>query len=1343
MALGKREQRLLKKLTSEGLLESPDLSLRPIPKYHAPDLSKIKLNMGDIPVAPAPPTDSQDFANYLLLSTSADKKTARMFGNSLATREGAKTEGMSFLSKLFDTLDTTSDLGINTVKNIGGIFTDGDGQNAYENMQNVVEGVAGAGLKIANDTVLKPTRWLADALGHEEYGETMDKWEDKLLPDQEGSQVLKELGVKNKFIQGFGGLALDIAFDPLTYVGFGAARLGKGVKDATDILDLKAAASGSAEAFAKRGPKPKAPSVAEDALSGNAIPNLNFQVPKIPHVQVGTPLMDEAQSAIRFSPKTRKLRRKLLKAQEKGAGTKGQQLVPDWQELTPNPTRTLTEKLKRRDMDFQRAMIQAGKVAEGTKFSVRAANEVASRIARGEVPRVIPVPKAPEPIAQKAREVADDFIDDLMGPKRTPKGRFQKRETILEVNPAQQIRLLTKVGQATNTGIDEGAISALRAAEDQMIALGVQPVWHNGIRVRLSDVLQSFTSLEAVKSKQVMSLNDVLSDFIKKDVSKMNPDMRMIIHALSAQRSMNVADIVQNVSAYASKAAADLPANYMGRQLAAANAALSETAVGHAIKMGMTNKEAQAIKDLVKDIINVDKLPADRWLEAASSALMKAVNEGRVDAKLVDKFNKKVAESIGVTSKNLHEKISGNRVADAIMTRMTTWWAKGPLHRDATAIFRWGERNAEVRAETMRKYAMNYSKAEIDTAWKIIVGDIGMTEDKRILELSEFMKRYFEEVFRGPKVSGMAMANAATQHLSVAERSMTMMEDVNRHLKAMGHSFQFTKSRQVTRVRDGNKVVRRYNEGSDWMRSWELNDPTDPLKFIYDLDLALERTTKEYAFLDDFVAKFGSLTKDAHHNFAMPNARIKGFYVPEEVGRQIIRIMDDIEKGAWRPGGKPLQYYQKALRIWKTGVTIYLPSHHIRNGIGDLHLMWWAGHNNPMVFAKAKRVMSAQRHKYKMAVKAGDFDTIRGLTDPQEFEAAKYAATAGDDVIVNRNGIQLTADDLYTSAFQRGLLIDANRLEDIFGESTINIKPLGGVGHSMATQAAEYREHFIRLSHYISAVEKGLKKSKNLKQVMDEAAFEVKKWHPDGTDLTQFEQKYMRNIVPFYSWLRKSTPLLFETLMTRPAKLLAYPRGMVALQESFGIDASLTDPFPNDQLFPEWLRGYGIGPIGDPQSDNPFSRWWGLLGRNVIGIDGQPLGYTMFNPSTPFIDAGQQFGGFGPKDTAAGLLESITPFAKVPIDLAKNSDFTGAPITKDEGGQGVLRYLMQQIPGAGPIQRITDFGDKERDGVEKGPLDHEALINMLTAAGLRGTGPYIKGAEFEAKERAKRAREGK
>lgn len=61
-----------------------------------------------------------------------------------------------------------------------------------------------------------------------------------------GSDLLKELGVKNKYVKGVGGFALDVLTDPLTYVSFGTASVAKnmarkGVKEVAEGVAKKGA----------------------------------------------------------------------------------------------------------------------------------------------------------------------------------------------------------------------------------------------------------------------------------------------------------------------------------------------------------------------------------------------------------------------------------------------------------------------------------------------------------------------------------------------------------------------------------------------------------------------------------------------------------------------------------------------------------------------------------------------------------------------------------------------------------------------------------------------------------------------------------------------------------------------------------------------------------------------------------------------------------------------------------------------------------------------------------------------------------------------------------------------
>lgn len=1326
MPLNKKQAELLANLVHQGILDKPNIGVRKLPR----------------PVLPIAPVQNQksDYASYLLTNAMGNKGVAKAMGRSIASTQNADQEEQSLLSKLFDTLAIPGKM----MSGIGGAIAEGMDSDGFLN--NLGDTFGGAG-----NAILEAGQNVSELFGSgltklPGIGDNIQRlyerspFSDHDKPYRGFEQTLHDkFGVDNKILRYGGGFGLDILTDPTTYVGTGLMR----VKKAADVLDDAAAVSQpeklvdliarskaqSSGLMKKPTPTPfklpEAPSVANQALRGNPALDQNIlgQLPDLQKVEI--PKLPD------FAPKTRTLKRKIG---EDGL-TKVQRKIAARQDI-PNPARTIEEKMIRRQTDFERAMTAVGKVADSpSKINMRSVNNVIQRIQDGQLPSVLPKVEGATGDAFKAsRDIADDFIDGLMGQKFNaktmrwtgPGGKMVSRKLPPEMSAGQQVALFKKVAVAAGPTDMAKAVAMLRSAEDHLISLGVQPVRYEGVRVRLSDIIKM--------TEGKVPIVEVLNNFARKSFKDMNPVVREAIQTSAAYRTMAMSDIVENVSKYAEKARRDVTANYVGRPKLAAEDQIIDGSLDHAVKMGTTNKELAAIKDLVKDIVNVDKIPAEQFLTTVSRELVKAVDAKKADPKIIEKFNKLVADSLGITSDNLATKLSGSNVVDTIMTSVATWWGKGQFLNPARGTFDAGIRNAQARAEKLRRLAQKYTKDEIASAWKVVTGNGGQVGDPRVMEMASFFRDYMDSVLKVPTY-GMKLENPAIKHLSTVERSQMMMRDVNRHLKEMNgvKAFQFTDVKVGDAARDAWGIKRDFSAtGEGWQASWARWNPDDPLKTLYDIDLAMERATREYGFLDNFVFNFGKLVPDATHNFKVPLDRISDFYVPKEVGLQMMRVMNDVHKGAWVPNSPLGRFHGKALRVWKTGVTIYLPSHHIRNGIGDTYLMWLAGHNDPRAFIWGKRIMHSQKGRYNQVMKSGTFDELSQFTDPN---AAKWAATNGKDVILNTKGTRVTAEELYVNAWNRGLLKDANQLEDIFGESRIGFKPLKGKAHDIASSAAEYREHFIRLSHFTSAVNKSLKSGrKDLEGIFDDAAAEVRKWHPDGTDLTRFEQKYMRNIIPFYSWLRKSTPLLVESLVTRPAKALAYPRGMVALQNMMGIESTLSDPFPDDQLFPEWIRGYGIGPIGDAESSNPFSAWWGNLGKNMIDINGNPYGYTVVNPSNPLIDAGNQYLGFDLTDTGRGIIDSLTPFLKVPYELGTDSQFTGAPIYKDSGGQGLLHYLSKQLPMTAPFQRITDMGDRERVGKEPG-MDIESLINTLTAMGLHGTAPYIKTAEFEKKDK--------
>jgi hypothetical protein len=194
--------------------------------------------------------------------------------------------------------------------------------------------------------------------------------------------------------------------------------------------------------------------------------------------------------------------------------------------------------------------------------------------------------------------------------------------------------------------------------------------------------------------------------------------------------------------------------------------------------------------------------------------------------------------------------------------------------------------------------------------------------------------------------------------------------------------------------------------------------------------------------------------------------------------------------------------------------------------------------------------------------------------------------------------------------------------------------------------------------------------------------------------------------------MRKATPLVFEGAIMRPHISLAFPKAEANLQLASGIESEGPgDPFPMDQMFPEWLREKGIGPVLQPGSG---------LGRDA-NWKGEAPGYTIINPTNPFLDQISQLGS--PGKTA---LSSLTPAARVPIELMTGNNSLGIPLDAVEGG--VPGHLAQQIPAVGIGMRVSGA---TRDNE---PWNAEQLLNWLTSAGITGTGPYQGQAQVELRE---------
>lgn len=576
----------------------------------------------------------------------------------------------------------------------------------------------------------------------------------------------------------------------------------------------------------------------------------------------------------------------------------------------------------------------------------------------------------------------------------------------------------------------------------------------------------------------------------------------------------------------------------------------------------------------------------------------------------------------------------------------------------------------------------------------------------RVSELQKELSKIIENLVGGSGLADNALADA-----TVVGRSRIAMDEINEQMRRFGLSdFQFSNKKKV-KVFDGS--TRDLSKGIDWLDSWQLWNVKNPYEFAHRFQQAIETTVRNKMMYDEIAARFASTKPHGIVRHAVKHPRLAGYYFNKEgaaQAEQFIKVMDELNSAA----PKALQYLDHVTSKMKAALTIYFPSHHWTNLIGDTMFNWLAGVNDPRRYTQAMKVMQSQKGRY------GDMTAFRQGVMTPEAELQSIARGAfgtemltdmglkvnpmGNAVITTtQKGDKVTADMLYIAAMQRGILPSARVLEEVTSDvSSIldKFRPLGGKGQATAHAISEWRDHVPRMAQFIDGVSKS---HQPLNKAFDASAANVRKWHPDGLDLTKFERNVMKRVFPFYSWTRKAIPLAIQTAIANPAKVMAYPHLMEAIALSNGITPAqgTIGEFPTDQMFPDWIRERGIGPVA-----------------------GGPGNYMVVNPSTPVLDVMTMFGH--PGQTG---LDMLSPYAKVPLELMQ-----GATLGKQVPIENELDYLARQIPGISHAGRITGYYGTSESVANSENQKLLNLLNLLTGAKATDTGIYQKSAQFDLRD---------
>jgi hypothetical protein len=453
---------------------------------------------------------------------------------------------------------------------------------------------------------------------------------------------------------------------------------------------------------------------------------------------------------------------------------------------------------------------------------------------------------------------------------------------------------------------------------------------------------------------------------------------------------------------------------------------------------------------------------------------------------------------------------------------------------------------------------------------------------------------------------------------------------------------------------------------------WMTHDVKDPSEYLNKMFSTLVQVNAHHTLAMDVISKaklYGAFSETPKAGWVrLTNESDKSIlsayfpkdvYFPRDVARQI-GVVDSLIQETLDLGG-PLgsfvnNVYRPALDMFKVGMTILQPSHHVRNVVSDMDLTRNAeGFTTKPIYKWAMEAL-ATRNSYT------NFDAIAAL---QGIHARPKPGRTLFKGTLAPDGI--TPGMLYEGVASRGVLPNYKRLENLeeVGVTSVLGKIESAANSTKLVKAAaslgEAASHYTRLAHAAQFVEKNINNTKDYK-TLDElwtaASIQVKKWHPDGSDLSKFD-KIMRLAIPFYSWQRKSIPLVLETFLTHPARAQVIPKASYALATSMGVNPdSLSDPFPQDQMFPSYLTDKNLGP--------------------QFKVAGKYYGINPGFATTSTLDT---YLGNNPLQSVLGQL---SPFIRAPFELAAGANVgTGAKINS------VPDYIDSNIPIVAPVSRLT------------------------------------------------------
>jgi hypothetical protein len=437
--------------------------------------------------------------------------------------------------------------------------------------------------------------------------------------------------------------------------------------------------------------------------------------------------------------------------------------------------------------------------------------------------------------------------------------------------------------------------------------------------------------------------------------------------------------------------------------------------------------------------------------------------------------------------------------------------------------------------------------------------------------------------------------------------------------------------------------------------------------------LATKMTTEAIAVKPAFF-EIGPGTESSVGMAGLERLDIPGFEtmaMPSFMAQEFKQAM----KGFDRIDGPHLQL-RKFNSWWKSHATYMWPGFHVRN-------LYGAFFNNMLGGVDVSDYVMASRIQ-----RAAD-ELDKGVTDGR-WAATKLSSKSDRDILqaLTRHGHkeyygvpveELTYGDLARSMQGEGVFASNGRA---FAEARLGVSDIESAG-----QGKRFSERTVGLKQYTGAMKRAGTLTEN---VMRGAAFSrglrdygssvdarisTMLRHGDYSDLTDFEYGVVRDIIPFYKWMRTNVPFQVHQLLETPGKLLAVEKAQSAVFTGFGLDYD-----EERYKMPSWMGRSFVIPRG-VEEDGTF---------NAVMLD------------LPMSDL-----HMSAREFVSSALPLMRPFMENYI--YEQSTFTGAPIA----GKRIPLAGVFNVPGIRDVLGAVGLAEKGEGGVMYTTDKNQNLLGVL------------------------------